>query len=159
MASGSLTLSELWELEVGHTNFFGAERSIIARIQDQVPTLTTVASSSLIAGSKDITDLLPAAFVEPGPGSVGDGSGYGVAGIVQAWIVIVAVKHWLTARGDSSAAQLAGGYMYQIVTALEGWSPGELYEPMVFGGYAEPISNAGFAAFELSFSVNFALPE
>jgi uncharacterized membrane protein YkvI len=144
---------------VAHVNLFGAERSIIARIQDQVPTLTTVASSSLIAGSKDITDLLPAAFVEPGPGSVGDGSGYGVAGIVQAWSVIVAVKHWLTARGDSSAAQLAGPYMLQVVTALDNWSPGELYDRMQWQGYADPISNAGFAAFEMSFTVNFSLPE
>jgi hypothetical protein len=138
---------------------FDAERSITGRLELSLSGIRTIGSSSLIAGSNDISGMLPAVFVEPGPGTVGDGSGYGVAGIVQSWSIVVAVKHWLTARGDSSAAQLAGGIMLQIVTALDGWSPGEAYEPMVFVGYADPISNAGFAAFEMSFSVNFSLPE
>lgn len=138
---------------------FGAELAIIRRLDEEIVGLKTCGSTSLIAASRDLTDLLPGVFVEPGSGDVTEGgTGYGVTGILQAWSVTIIVPHWRTVRGDSSAAQLAGQFMLPVLEALEGWSPGTGYEPMVFEGYGSPLGNSGWAAFEMSFSVQFSFP-
>jgi len=138
---------------------FRAERAIIQRLDEEVVGLKTCGSMSLLASSRDMTDLLPGIFVGPGSGDITEGGrGYGVTGILQSWSVTIIVPHWRTVRGDSSAAQLAGPFMMAVLAALEGWSPGTGFEPMVFEGYGAPVGNAGWAAFDMDFSLQFSFP-
>lgn len=158
MSTGDLSVSQSYQIEGALDSLFALEPALIARIADQVAGFETVSSSSLVAGSRSLSDLLPACFVEPGPGTRNTtGEGYGIGSLKQSWSVMIVVTHYMSAVGDSSAAQLAGGLALQTIEALDGWTPSDYIEPLAFTGHADPVSGAGWAAFDLTFETELTL--
>jgi hypothetical protein len=157
MTEGNTALLQDWDLNAGIGGIFDAERPIIERIRSQIPAFKTVDSSSLIAASTSFTGLLPAAFVEPGDGSTDSLEGYGEIQGRQTWAVLVVVPHYKKEAGDTSAARLAGPLALAVIRALQGWSPGDGFEPMLFTGHMDPVSSVGWALFELRFTLGVSL--
>ncbi len=136
---------------------FDAEEGIIQRLREEVPELKTVDSAALIAGSTSFTDLLPAAFVEPGGGIVDSASGYDDLPLKQTWSVLLVVPHHRIRPGDSSSAQRAGSLAVAIIRALHGWSPETAGDPLLFTEHLDPVSSIGWALFELRFVLGLRL--
>ncbi len=158
MSAGNLSLSQAYDLDGTLDSLFALEPDLIDRIRAEIPGLKTVDSSSLIADSEDFTHLLPAAFIEPGSGARNiDGEGYDIGNIKQRWAVLIVVRHFATVPGEGSAAQTAGPFALQIIAALRGWTPSDYIEPLIFTGHADPVSGAGWAAFELTFETELTL--
>lgn len=157
MSTGNLAIAQDWDLLAGLGGIFDAEPLLIDRIRSEVPAFKTVDSSSLIAASSSITSLLPAAFVEPAEGSSDTQDGYGEIRAQQTWSVLVVVPHFKREAGDTSAARLAGPLALAVIRALQGWSPGDGFEPMLFTGHMDPVSSVGWALFELRFTLGVSL--
>lgn len=158
MTEEQMALTQQWTAEGVLAGLFDAEPLIIARLTAEVPGLATVASSSLIAGTVSFTDLLPAAFIEPGGGSIVDGQGgYGRLYDAQGWSVMLTVRQWAQQPGDSSASGIAGPLALQIIGALDRWCPGDGFEPMFFTDHLDPVSSVGWAMFELKFTLGVTI--
>ncbi len=157
MNGSGIELAASWDLDAAVGGLFDVERLIIERLRETVTGLKTIDSSSLIAGSNSFTELLPAAFVEPGGGSVDATSGYDDLPLKQTWSVLLVVSHHRSKPGDTSSAGLAGPVAVQIIRALHGWSPGEYAEPLLFTDHLDPVSSVGWAMFELRFAWAFRL--
>ena len=153
MSGEAIALAQDWDLGAGLVGIFDAERPIIERIRSQVSAFKTVDSSSLIAGSVSFTELMPAALVEPADGSAETLDGYGEISAEQTWGVLILVPHHRRAPGDSSAARLAGPLALAVIRALQGWSPGDAFDPLRFTGHLDPVSSIGWALFELRFAL------
>ena len=157
MSGSALELASSWDLEAAVGGLFDLERLIIERLRTQVSGLKTIDASSLIAGSTSFTELLPAAFVEPGGGSVDPTAAYDELPLRQTWNVLLVVTHHRSKPGDTSSARLAGPLAVQIIRALHGWSPGESLEPLLWTEHLDPVSSIGWAMFELRFAWTFRL--
>ena len=143
-------------------NLFTMEDMIIERLREKTTGFFTIASPSIIAGSDDVTQLLPAAFVQPGLGTKNaDQDTFGDTYFEQRWSVFVAVPHWQSDVANYSASARAGPLMSQVIAALDGWFPDSetaTSEPtLVFIGHSEPNGQFGFVSFELSFSTGLTI--
>ena len=157
MSEQNVPFVQDWDLLASLGGIFDAEPLLINRIRAEVSAFKTVDSSSLIAGSGSITGLLPAAFVEPADGSADAQEGYGEIHAQQTWAVLVVVPHHKKEPGDTSAARLAGPLALAVIRALQGWSPGDGFEPLLFTGHLDPVSSVGWALFELRFTLGVSL--
>lgn len=154
MTEAAAQYNQSYAIECTIDNLFVLGDLIIERLRATVPEFKTVASSSAIAGAGEITDLLPAAFVEPGPGTTPAASGdiYSGAAVDQRWEVLVVVQHWKSDTPDYSAAQIAGPLAWAVLRHLVNWSPNDaVFGALQFMGHAAPAVYPGFVAFQLGF--------
>lgn len=105
------------------TGLFDAGPQIVARIQERVSGLTTVALASSLAAVQDVAPLCPAVFVEPDGADIQSLSEdeYALSVEHQQWRIVVCVTP-LT-DGTETPEGLAGPYLMSIYQALQGWRP------------------------------------
>ena len=154
MTEAAAQYDQSYAIEATIDNLFVLGDLMIERLRATVPEFRTVASSSAIAGAGEITDLLPAVFVEPGPGTTPAASGdiYSGASVDQRWEVLIVVQHWKSDVPDYSASQIAGPLAWAVLQQLANWSPNEsVFGALQFMGHAAPAVYPGFVAFQLSF--------
>jgi hypothetical protein len=134
-------------------NPLDAEPLILARLSAQI-TGVKIASAASIAGTLDITAILPAMFLQPGAAAIVSGTGDGRGTLEeQTWYLIVAVAAIPDPETLSANYQAAGDLIGKAIEALAGWSPSPNFRPMRYAGRDDTEMSLGWVEFPIRFTV------
>lgn len=134
------------------------QTDLINRIQSQVAGFKTVGNPSVVAGLRDIGQLLPACLVAPGAGRPIEQRQPELPTIEeQEWVIAIVVAHQHTDAADGLTEQIAGGFMQEIVKALHGWKADAAPQKQgfIYTGRDRPAYSMGYAEFPMAFISKF----
>ncbi|MEW8253770.1 MAG: hypothetical protein AB2747_05410 [Candidatus Thiodiazotropha taylori] len=136
---------------MGLNNLFLIEQQLIERVRDNMPSLKTVASASVVSSKTDIKTLCDGVFLIPGAGDAQSQSGS--VALDQQWTVIVAVRSNFDPADIDTTAIQGGDLCAQVIQLLHDWSPTGEYFNMQFAGHGNAYFGAGYGEFPLYFNV------
>lgn len=122
-------------------NHLSLEPLMIARLRERVPAALDVLAAADMAAVEEKKMRFPALHVYYMGDKLDDRAGDGqFAEVEQTWGVVVAVRHLSGALAQRNAA---GDLISAVLSALQGWLPGEDYSRMTRINAPAPLYRTG----------------
>ncbi len=136
------------------TNYLAAEQLIIDRLRANttVPERHVLSAADLanVAEATQPTPALHVIFTGYAPTQEkGDGL---IQQTEQTWTVIVVVRNVREAATGTPARRDAGGYLAEVLAALQGWKPSAEHTAMKLAPAPAPGYSSGYGYFPLAFT-------
>lgn len=136
------------------TNYFEAEASIVARLQQEVPGLKSVLTPFSIGDMVESSQPSPSVHVIYGGDAVsGNEAGSGTRRTIdQRWLIVLAVRTpKAQLQNTTEIRTLAGELIPQVLRSLQGWAPVTWMRPL--GRVSGPAAgySSSFAYFPFMF--------
>lgn len=134
-------------------DYLVAEDLLINHLMAQVSSFKTVLGAADLSGVAENKQITPAGHVVYGGDRLGSDAGRHESQFVyQKWLVVIAVKNVRDQKTGAGARREAGPLITASLKALQGWSPGDEFQPLKRVGAPSPhFSPGGYAYFPLAF--------